>query len=121
MKKTFVEELLEDYLGVFHSNGSRALQPFPSSTGTLVRKDGDKTVIEVEMPGATKEDVELSLNDTTLVVSWKARGVENSKSFRVSKDLDPSKISAKVVNGLFTVELQRLELKTLKGVKIPIG
>ena len=118
--KSILDEIMND---VFCESFSNFFSTTVSSSayGTSVRKDDDKTVIEVEMPGTRREDVELSHADGILSVSWKSRGGDKARHFRVSKDVDLSKVKATVAHGLLTVELYRTEAKASKAVKIPVG
>lgn len=117
-RMSVIDEMFKDLFG---TSFDRYFSTSSSVVGTSVRKDGDKTVIEVEMPGAKREDVDLSLADSILTVSWKCRGTEKVREFRVSRDLDASRIKAKVEHGLLTVELHREEQKAPKAAKIPVG
>lgn len=82
------------------------------SSHNHVKKTGDLTSIEIEMPGVKPSDVEVSLEDRFLKVSWKSRlGIQEKSTFQISQDVDPSKLKAKVSDGLFTLDLHRDEVK----------
>lgn len=101
-----------DLLETAHDPFQRAfLTSFASpAEGEVWQKDG-VTYVELEVPGAKPDDVDVSLQDQILKVTWKrqVRGKEE-KSFRtyqVSKDVDPEAVQARVENGLLTIELRR--------------
>lgn len=92
----------------------------------------DEWVINAEVPGATREQVELSLDDGVLALSAPvaARGPSGGvvrreypvggfkRSFRIGEGIDASRIGAELVNGVLTVRLPKAE--SIKPRKIEI-
>ena len=97
--------------------------------------EGDKYVIEVELPGMSKEDIEIYTYDNTLEVIARRkfeRRVEKEgvlrmeraytgfrRVFPLPRDADPEKIKAKYENGVLRIEVgKRGEEKGRKKVNI---
>jgi HSP20 family molecular chaperone IbpA len=78
------------------------------------------TSFEIDVPGCTREDIELSLADTILSITWKRRGQEYTRRFRVSREVEADKVTATVKDGVLTVQLPRVSKGAEKGRKIPV-
>ena len=100
-----------------------------------VRQDGENLVIEAELPGIKKEDVNISVENSVLTIAGKyasetkgenasyhvreRRTGEFSRSFRLPKTADSDKVTAELANGVLTLTLptreeakpRRIELK----------
>ena len=95
-----------------------------NSCRTDIRDDGDKYVMESELPGFEKEDIKLDINGTQLTIAAEHRTNNDEKdekgnyirrertfgsykrSFDVS-DVDTEAISAAYKNGILTLELPK--------------
>ncbi len=100
----------------------------PNLMKTDIIEKPDKYIIEVDLPGCEKENINLSLNDGYLEISSKIeRTNDNSedekyirkeryygectRSFYVGDSLDKEDISAEFKNGILTVEVPKKEEK----------
>ena len=97
----------------------------------------DKYEVKAELPGMDEKDIDLSMDDNVLTISGeKKTKTENddkgyclkecsygtfSRSIRVPKDIDSSKINAAFKNGVLTVMLPKSEEKQQSAKKIPIN
>lgn len=105
------------------SNGDRqATEQFIAPAATVL-ENTDGYTLEVEMPGVSKEDLEMWVenNELTILGRRAVPSVEGtlihresrSENFRRSFELDPSidagKISAKVEQGVVTLTLPKAE------------
>ena len=105
------------------SNGDRqATEQFITPAATVL-ENTDGYMLEVEMPGVTKENLEMWVenNELTILGRRSTPSVEGTlihresrpESFRRSFELDPSidasKISAKVEEGILTLTLPKAE------------
>lgn len=95
-----------------------------NSCRTDIRDDGDKYVMEAELPGFEKEDIKLDINGTQLTIAAEHSTNSDEKdekgnyirrertfgsykrSFDVS-DVDTEAISAAYKNGILTLELPK--------------
>ena len=104
------------------SNGERAAEQFIAPAATVL-ENADGYTLEVEMPGVSKENLEMWIenNELTIVGRRSMPSVEGtllhresrSENFRRAFELDPSidaeKISAKIDQGVVTLILPKAE------------
>lgn len=96
-----------------------------------IRETDDGVRVEIEVPGCSKEGVNLTLEKNVLTISAKpdrelTAGVYGSRdesvvyerSFRVGRDLDQEKVSAKVADGVLSVTLPRKESEKPRRIEI---
>ena len=104
------------------SNGERAAEQFIAPAATVL-ENADGYTLEVEMPGVSKENLEMWVenNELTILGRRSMPSVEGtllhresrSENFRRGFELDPSidaeKISAKIDQGVVTLTLPKAE------------
>jgi HSP20 family protein len=114
------------------SNGERAEEQFIAPAATVL-ENADGYTLEVEMPGVSKETLEMWVenNELTVLGRRSLRAVEGtllhresrSENFRRTFELDPSidaeKISAKIEQGVVSLTLPKAE--QVKPRKIAVG
>lgn len=108
-----------------------------SAFRTDIKDTGDAFVIEAELPGFTKEDVEVTVDDRTLTVSATHKENKEQKSdtngyirrerrygtYVRSFDLegvDAEKISGKLENGILTLDLPKIKNEEVRKRKIDL-
>jgi HSP20 family protein len=114
------------------SNGERAEEQFIAPAATVL-ENADGYTLEVEMPGVSKETLEMWVENNELTVLGRRSlpDVEGtllhresrSENFRRTFELDPSidaeKISAKIEQGVASLTLPKAE--RVKPRKITVG
>ena len=86
-----------------------------------IRHEGDDLVIEAELPGATKENVEITTEENVLTISAnyseekkeekehyhlrERRSGQVSRSFRLDSTADTEKVSANLKDGVLTLRI----------------
>jgi HSP20 family protein len=114
------------------SNGERAEEPFIAPAATVL-ENADGYTLEVEMPGVSKETLEMWVENNELTVLGRRSipSVEGTllhresrpENFRRTFELDPSidaeKISAKIEQGVVSLTLPKAE--QVKPRKITVG
>jgi HSP20 family protein len=104
------------------SNGERAAEQFIAPPATVL-ENADGYTLEVEMPGVSKENLEMWVenNELTILGRRSLPSVEGTllhresrqENFRRDFELDPSidaeKISAKIEQGVVTLTLPKAE------------
>ena len=104
------------------SNGERAAEQFIAPAATVL-ENADGYTLEVEMPGVSKENLEMWVenNELTILGRRSMPTVEGTllhresrqENFRRAFELDPSidaeKISAKIEQGVVTLTLPKAE------------
>jgi HSP20 family protein len=100
----------------------------------IVLKD-DELIIDAAVPGLSREDVNLEVADNILTISAKSNQVEEykdryytkeikrsyfSRSFKLNDNLDVTKISATLVNGILTISIPHLKPDSFEKQKIKV-
>ena len=91
------------------------------------REDENAYIIEIDLPGVKKEDINVEVKDNILIVSGerKFKKVEEDKGYKrvesffgkferrftLPPDADPEKIEAKVEDGVLTIIIPKIEQK----------
>ena len=113
-------DLFDNFERKFFGNSSASLPDFR----TDIRDAGDRFILEAELPGFQKEDIDIQLSDNNLTISaeHKTESEEKdqkgnfvrrertwgsySRSFDVS-DIDTTRIKAAYQNGILTLTLPK--------------
>ena len=104
------------------SNGDHAAEQFIAPAATVL-ENADGYTLQVEMPGVSKENLEMWVENNELTIMGRrsmpaAEGTlihreSRSENFRRAFELDPSidagKISAKIEQGIVTLTLPKAE------------
>lgn len=104
------------------SDGGRLIAPY----GVDIREDGDHLVVEAELPGFKKEEVDITLENQTLTISAQ-RNEEHkeekqgqyllnerrfsrfARSFTLPPTVDEKSVQAKLDDGVLTITLNKRE------------
>ena len=100
----------------------------PSIMKTDIKERDDKYIIEMDLPGAEKENIDLSLDNGYLKISSKISNEINeeeekyvrrerhygecSRSFYVGDEITEEDINAEFKNGILTIEIPKKENQT---------
>ena len=101
---------------------------------TDIKECKDKYIIEMDLPGYSKDNINISLNDGYLSVSAKVEKEENdsdeekyvrkerfygecSRSFYVGDNIEESDIDAEFKNGILKIDVPKKEEKKEKETK----
>ena len=122
----FLDDLLDTSSRTFQTMRARAAGRFPPVNVFL---DDDAIIIDLELPGRSAKDVELTLEPEAVVIADKpALPVDGKKAeparpawsrrldlpYRVNSD----KANAKFVNGILRIELPKAEAAGVKHIAI---
>ena len=119
---------------LFSGTGFATTRDFPPINVWL----GDNSVVvTAELPGVTREDVDLNLQDDVLSlagkrepktheehVNWQRRERAYgsfSRAIQLPFRVDPNKVQARFNNGILEIELERLEADRPKKIEIRAG
>jgi HSP20 family protein len=96
---------------------------------------GAEALIEAELPGMTKDEIKIKVNDDVLTISGEKRKTSEddkvylkrelkrssfSRSFRFSEDYDLKSVEAKFENGILTLSVKKKNYEEKKEVEIKI-
>lgn len=102
----------------------------PSRTGFMVQEEreplvevyeeGDEVIIVAEVPGVSKEDINLTVSDRELEISVDTPKRKYYKRVELPKDVDPNTIKASYRNGILEVKVKKVgeEKEKKKRIKI---
>lgn len=90
---------------------------------TILNQDENSYSLVIQAPGLTKEDIKMSVDQLILKISGEKEVCEGMRcsidnEFSIGKDVDESKISAKVENGILYITLPKVKSKKVKTIKI---
>lgn len=98
------ETMFSEFLSEFVEFGSKRVR---SSDSIRVTKTPDLVTIEVDVPGAAREDVKVKSSPGCLRVEWTPKGREKrEKVFGIGKRADLDSVTAKVENGVLTLTVK---------------
>lgn len=130
-----MNNLLESFFGRFP-----LMEPEPTGMIWGPRVDIHETdnafIVEAELPGLTKDDIKLSVHESTLTLEGEKRMEEEKKGrnwhrqeraygkfqrvFTLPSAVDADKITATFKNGVLTIELPKSEAAKPKEIPITI-
>lgn len=96
----------------------------PSSTlsGIYTEIGEDLTKLAIEVPGMTKEDITLNIENNILIITGESEILGSKKTIKRSltlpKTVDSEKIEAKVTNGILNVVLPKAESSKKRQILI---
>jgi len=86
-----------------------------------MKLEDDVLSIDFDVPGLSKDDFKVMVEDTTLVIDGKNESRSFFKKYNVSEDFDVSKTLANVENGILTITIPKTEAKKYKLIEIPVN
>jgi HSP20 family protein len=126
------DTLLNRFFGARESNGGSAWAPYAVD----VREDADHVYVDAELPGFRKEDVDITLENSTLTIQaqrkedkkegekggdWLLRERRYSqflRSFTLPPTVDDQTVQAKLTDGVLTVTLNKREETKPRKVQV---
>lgn len=127
------DTMLNRFFGGRESNGGAMLAPY----GVDVREDGDHIYVEAELPGFSKKDVDITLENQTLTITAERnsehkegekkgdyllrerRYARFQRSFTLPPTVDEQTVNARLNDGVLTITLNKRE--ETKPRKIQVG
>lgn len=117
-----------------HNSNSLGTDDISFSPATEIVESEDKFSMSMDLPGMSKENVKIEINDGALLVSGerkreskseteKVQRIEKSygffkRSFVLPKTVDPEKVEAKFENGVLELNLPKTKLAAVKKIEI---
>lgn len=125
---------LHKFFGEFPANIDMG---FSFSPRVDIYADDQNIFIEAEIPGLSKEDMKISLQDNILTISGSKKKEDRedqnkqyfrneiiygdfSRSFSLPEDINPDKVEAQFENGILKIAIGKREVKTTKERNIEI-
>ncbi len=116
-------DVLSRFFNAGQADGGARLAPY----GVDIREDGDRLIVEAEMPGFKKEEVDITLENQTLTIAGERREEQKQqkeatgyllnerrysrflRSFTLPPTVDEKSVQAKLEHGVLTVTLNKRE------------
>ena len=95
------------------------LSTFKPKNETM-KVDGDDFIMSFDVPGFSKKDFKITVEDTTLVIDGTTEDRKFFKSYKIQKDWDVSKTAAKTKDGVLTISIPKLEEKKAKVIEVTV-
>ncbi len=119
----FLDDLLDSGSRTFRAIRARAAGRFPPINVFL---DDDAVLLDVELPGKTAKDVDLTLEPQAVTISGKPAGTDENKDATPSWSrridlpfrVNPEKANAKFTDGILRVELPKAETTGVHKIAI---
>lgn len=122
----FLDEIFDTGSRTFRTMRARAAGRFPPVNVFL---DDDAVLIDVELPGKTAADVDLSLEPQAVIIAGKKAKVEGegggeerqptwSRRLDLPFRINPEKANAKFTNGILRIELPKAEAAGVRKIAI---
>lgn len=119
---SFLDDVLTSSSRTFQAMKARAAGRFPPVNVYL----GDQAVlIELELPGRTAADVELSLEPQAVIVADKPKAAEGespapawSRRIELPYRVNPNAVKAKFASGILRIELAKAEEAKVRTIAI---
>jgi HSP20 family molecular chaperone IbpA len=95
-----------------------------SSMGTIIDENEDETTIEIDVPGLTEDDLDITVTGTLLSVRGERKGkrpVTFARSFQLGDVYDLDRVKAHVANGVLTITLAKAEQAKPRRIKLTGG
>jgi len=99
-----------------------------------IRETPEEVILQFDMPGVAKENVDLTVDKGILTVTGKANEEETGtavyretrigdyqRQFNLTDDVDPNTISAEMDAGMLTVKIRKSEKAKPKRIQITSG
>lgn len=117
----FLDDLLDTSSRTFRSVKARAAGRFPPVNVFL---DDDAVMIDLELPGKTAKDVDLSLEPQAVIIADRPVSDEKptapawSRRLELPFRINPDKANAKFTNGILRIELPKAEAAGIRKISI---
>ena len=83
-----------------------------------VSQHEDHVEIECELPGFSKNEINIETIDNKLIIEAQNSKKSKSRSYLLDKSLDQEKISAVLKHGVLNIKIYKLEKQKPKKIKI---
>lgn len=87
---------------------------------TDVINEKDKIVVICELPGVSKEDIKLTINETNMNIKVDTADRKYNKSLKLPASVDPKSAEATYKNGVLEVRLNKIKENKETGYEVKI-
>ena len=128
-----INRLFQDAFYDFDQGGDSLTSWYPAAD---IFETKDDYVFKLEVPGLSKDDVNIELNDNTLTIKGEKKEEKEikkenyhriesssgkfSRSFTLPRNIDTKKVNAKMEEGILELRVAKAEDKKAKAIPISI-
>ena len=124
---------MDRLLSGFFGSGSTRTSADQGRPAVNVWENGDALSVELEIPGVKSDDLDISVVDNELSVKVERPEVESegvtyhrreraagsfARMLRLPAEVDPSRVSAELVNGVLTIHLPKAESARPRKIQV---
>jgi len=85
-----------------------------------MKVDNDVLTMEFDVPGLSKKDIKVNVEDTVLSIEGDNEKRTFNKRYNIQEDWDVAKTSANVKDGVLTIAIPKVEEKKTKVIEVSI-
>jgi len=93
-------------------------QKIPVSPAALIYHTEDEYIMEIELPGVNKDDIDMRITEDTFCIKAPRKNMEYTGCWVLAHEFNPDEGNASYENGLLTVRIPIIETK--EGRELPI-
>ncbi len=91
----------------------------PLSEVDVDDETGD-TKVTLELPGVSKEEIEITVNRSSLMVTAESENRKYKRTFSFSQEFNPTMTKASFNNGVLEISMKVVKTKEFKGHRVEI-
>ncbi len=127
---------MDDLINRFFEDTFKSDSKYDFVPAADIREDEKSYMLSMDIPGLTKQDLEVTLEKNILSISGEKKSEDEDddrkyhlverrygsfkRSFKLPDDIDSGKISAKVENGILSITIEKAEEKLPKVIDINV-
>lgn len=93
-------------------------QKIPVSPAAFIYHTEDEYIMEIELPGVNKEDIDVKITENTFCVRAPRKNMEYTGCWVLAHEFNADKSNASYENGLLTVRVPLTETKEGKEIRV---
>ena len=93
-------------------------QKIPVSPAAFIYHTEDEYILEIELPGVNKEDIDVKITENTFCVRAPRKNMEYTGCWVLAHEFNADESNASFENGLLTVKVPIIETKEGKNVPV---
>jgi HSP20 family protein len=93
-------------------------QKVPVSPAAFIYHTEDEYIMEIELPGVKKEDIEVKITENTFCIRAPRKNMEYTGCWVLAHEFNADESNAAYENGLLTVKVPIVESKESKRVQV---
>lgn len=129
-----MEEMFSRFPHPWEGDSGKMLRPLSWQPGVDIYEKDNHLIVECECPGMNRDDIDVSLDDSTLTISGERKREEEveeedfyraersfetfKRSFRLPDDVEADGVDASYEDGVLTISLPIVESQQKKQIEI---